>query len=143
MLMKNNFIHADCHGGNILVKVSEKSQSVLSDIADYLKEKFNQLEEYFLTATLNSETLLALYREGKKEEDRVKKALKECKEKVEVTLIDVGMVIRLEERDRLNFINFIKSVMHGDSKICAEMIYNLSSFNGQKIIEGKFEEYMK
>ena len=43
MLMKNNFIHADCHGGNILVKLSEKSQSVLSGITDYMKEKLNHL----------------------------------------------------------------------------------------------------
>jgi aarF domain-containing kinase len=25
MLMKNNFIHADCHGGNIMVRILEKS----------------------------------------------------------------------------------------------------------------------
>jgi aarF domain-containing kinase len=27
MLMKNNFIHADCHGGNILIEIREKSYS--------------------------------------------------------------------------------------------------------------------
>jgi predicted unusual protein kinase regulating ubiquinone biosynthesis (AarF/ABC1/UbiB family) len=25
MLMKNNFIHADCHGGNIMVSIKERS----------------------------------------------------------------------------------------------------------------------
>lgn len=58
-----------------------------------------------------------------------------------VTLIDVGMVIRLDERDRINFINFLKSVLHGDGQKCAEMIYNISLFDGQKIIKGKFESY--
>ena len=119
MLMKNNFIHADCHGGNILVKVSEKSQSVLGEVADFFKEKLNQLESYFLEATLNSETLKRMYASGKKEEERVKKVIRECKEKVEVTLIDVGMVIRLDESDRMNFINFLKSILHGNSNECA------------------------
>ena len=50
-----------------------------------------------------------------------------------VNLIDVGMVIRLEESDRLNFINFIKCVLHGDGEKCAEMIYSLSIFDGKKI----------
>jgi predicted unusual protein kinase regulating ubiquinone biosynthesis (AarF/ABC1/UbiB family) len=34
MLMKNNFIHADCHGGNIMVTIKEKSQGFFVDIKD-------------------------------------------------------------------------------------------------------------
>jgi aarF domain-containing kinase len=30
-------------------------------------------------------------------------------------MIDVGMVIQLDEHDRLNFTNFIKSIMEGNS----------------------------
>lgn len=30
MLMKNNFIHADCHGGNILVEVTKQSATFFS-----------------------------------------------------------------------------------------------------------------
>jgi predicted unusual protein kinase regulating ubiquinone biosynthesis (AarF/ABC1/UbiB family) len=30
MLMKNNFIHADCHGGNILVEFTQQSTSFFS-----------------------------------------------------------------------------------------------------------------
>lgn len=67
-----------------------------------------------MESTLNSEILKKLYHESKLEEENVRRILKSCKEKVVVTLIDVGMVIRLEERDRMNFINFIKSVLHGD-----------------------------
>jgi predicted unusual protein kinase regulating ubiquinone biosynthesis (AarF/ABC1/UbiB family) len=29
MLMKNNFIHADCHGGNIMVRIKERSTGAL------------------------------------------------------------------------------------------------------------------
>ena len=61
---------------------------------------------------------------------------------MEVTLIDVGMVIRLTEVDRQNFIGFIRSVVEGNGNRCAEMIYALSNFDGKKIIEGQFNEYM-
>jgi predicted unusual protein kinase regulating ubiquinone biosynthesis (AarF/ABC1/UbiB family) len=60
---------------------------------------------------------------------------------VKINLIDVGMVIKLEENDRRNFVNFIKSVIEGNSEKCACMIYSLSNFEGQKIMEGKFSNY--
>jgi len=41
--------------------------------------------------------------------------VRKCTEKVKITLIDVGMVIKLEETDRLNFVNFIRSVIEGNS----------------------------
>ena len=58
-----------------------------------------------------------------------------------MTLIDVGMVIRLDERDRVNFINVLKSIVHGDGQKCAEMIYSLSLFDGQKIIEENVNKF--
>lgn len=119
MLMKNNFIHADCHGGNILVDIQEKSVSFFSEVWDYVKEQLYKIEEVCVSAALESETLKKLYLESKNEEKRVRKILKECKDKVVVTLIDVGMVIRLDEKDRTNFVNFIKSVLHGDGENCA------------------------
>ena len=51
-----------------------------------------------------------------------------------VNLIDVGMVIELNDVDKRNFVNFIKSVIEGRSHLCAEMIYNLSNFEGKKIM---------
>lgn len=42
----------------------------------------------------------------------------------------------------MNFITFLKAVCHGDGQNCAEMIYNLSIFDGKKIIQGKFKKYM-
>lgn len=48
MLMKNNFIHADCHGGNILVEVTKQSTSFFGEIWDYITEKYNQLESKLL-----------------------------------------------------------------------------------------------
>ena len=48
-------------------------------------------------------------------------------------MIDTGMVITLDETDRLNFISFIKNVIHGNGDECAEKIYSLSTFNNVKI----------
>ena len=41
--------------------------------------------------------------------------VRQCTDKVKITLIDVGMVIKLDEHDRLNFVNFIKSIIEGNS----------------------------
>lgn len=62
MLMKNNFIHADCHGGNILVEVTKQSATFFSEIAAYVKEKVRQVEEYFVENMMENETLRALYK---------------------------------------------------------------------------------
>ena len=40
MLMKNNFIHADCHGGNFLVEIQQKSTTWFGDLWDKVKEVF-------------------------------------------------------------------------------------------------------
>jgi len=43
----------------------------------------------------------------------VKKILRKYKEKITVNLIDAGMVIQLNETDKKNFVNFIKSLIEG------------------------------
>lgn len=67
--------------------------------------------------------------------------LRKCTQRVRINLIDVGMVIKLDETDRRNFVNFIKSVIEGNSDKCANTIYSLSNFEGQKITDGKFNDY--
>jgi predicted unusual protein kinase regulating ubiquinone biosynthesis (AarF/ABC1/UbiB family) len=54
--------------------------------------------------------------------------IRKCTENVKINVIDVGMVIQLDETDRLNFIDFIKSIIEGNSDKCANMIYSLSNF---------------
>ena len=60
---------------------------------------------------------------------------------MKITLIDAGMVIKLDENDRLSFVNFLKFIIEGNSDKCANMIYNMSNFDGKKILNGKFEDY--
>ena len=38
MLMKNNFVHADCHGGNIIISTSEKPYNFFTEVWDFLKD---------------------------------------------------------------------------------------------------------
>lgn len=141
MLMKNNFIHADCHGGNILVELTQQSTSFFGEIWEYLKEKCRQLEANMLEELLESDTLRSLYKASREEEERIRNIVRRCTQQVKINLIDVGMVIKLNETDRLNFVNFIKSVIEGNSEKCANMIYSLSNFEGQKILEGNFRNY--
>lgn len=56
------------------------------------------------------------------------KTLRKYKEKIAVNLIDVGMVIELNETDKKNFVNFLKSVIEGKGEMCAALIYRLSNF---------------
>lgn len=143
MLMKNNFIHADCHGGNILVEVTKESATFFGEIWEYLRSKAKQLEGRLSEQFLESETLRKLSQASHEEEQRIRQMVRQCTERVRITLIDVGMVIKLEERDRVNFVNFIKSIIEGNSHKCASMIYSLSNFQGSKIIDGKFEDYSR
>lgn len=69
--------------------------------------------------------------------------LRKYKEKVRVNLIDVGMVISLDEIDKNNFVTFLKAVISSDGEKCAKMIYSLSNFDGKKIGEGMFNDYLQ
>lgn len=51
MLMKNNYIHADCHGGNILVKIEQKSDDISSQIKEFFRYNYNKISSYL---TVNS-----------------------------------------------------------------------------------------
>jgi predicted unusual protein kinase regulating ubiquinone biosynthesis (AarF/ABC1/UbiB family) len=82
-----------------------------------------------------------LYVESRLEEQRIRERMRKYKEDIIVNLIDVGMVIELNVRDKKNFVNFIKSIIEGKGELCAEMIYNLSNFGGKKIITGKFDDF--
>ena len=58
-------------------------------------------------------------------------------------MIDAGMVLELSEEDRHNFVNFIKSIINCDGQLCSEMIYNMSTIDGIKIRQGRYQEYFK
>ena len=53
------------------------------------------------------------------DEKEVRKLERQSKEMVVITLIDVGMVISLDQKDKYNFVSFIKSVIQGEGDKCA------------------------
>lgn len=52
MLMKNNFIHADCHGGNIIVSIQERKYNFFTEVRDFLKEVWHKVEDYITLQSL-------------------------------------------------------------------------------------------
>lgn len=143
MLMKNNFIHADCHGGNIFIEIREQSFNFLTEIRDSIKELYYSMETKLKSMNFSTEKMKRLYLESRQEEQDIRNLLRQYKERIVVNVIDAGMVITLNEKDKKNFVNFIKSVIEGRGELCAELIYSLSNFEGKKILGGKFESYHK
>lgn len=93
--MKNNFIHADCHGGNIFVEIKEQSYNTFTEIISFIQEVLFNLETKIKSITFSTERLKKLYVESRQEELDIMKMLRKYKEKITVNLIDAGMVIQL------------------------------------------------
>jgi predicted unusual protein kinase regulating ubiquinone biosynthesis (AarF/ABC1/UbiB family) len=77
--MKNNFIHADCHGGNILIEIREKSYSWFTEIKDFFKEFFFSLETKLKSLTFETEKMKKLYVESRQEEQTIRGLLRKYK----------------------------------------------------------------
>lgn len=109
--MKNNFIHADCHGGNIFVEVKQQSYNFFTELWDFFKDLAYVLKYRLKAETVDSESLKQLYLEYCEEEIEVRKLIRKEKEKIIINLLDAGMVIRLNDKDKKNFVKFIKAVI--------------------------------
>ena len=53
--------------------------------------------------------------------------------KVEITLLDVGMVINLNEGKKKAFRDFLKEIVKGNAKECAHMIYGISKVGNKEL----------
>ena len=95
MLMVHNFIHADLHGGNIIVKFKDYELTTW----EWVKDRMYIIRRWFETKYLeNFETndiVKELYLENKKEEDEVRAIQSIEGKKVDITLIDVGMTLKM------------------------------------------------
>lgn len=71
MLMKYNLVHADCHGGNILVKIKEVPDSLVEQAS----EMFENLKNYAIAKAIkygfSSEYLQKLSQEHYEYEMRI------------------------------------------------------------------------
>lgn len=96
MLIQHNFIHADCHAGNIFVQITKQDNSFAHCLKHYYRTckdfVWNQAIKFFF----DTEILKKLCEEQTKEDLTLKREIMKVGESVKVTLLDVGMVIELE-----------------------------------------------
>lgn len=69
MLMKNNFIHADCHGGNIMVKIKEHSNTLKEEVTDFFRGVYKAIEKKLMLWSFSSKLFKDLYLESRREDD--------------------------------------------------------------------------
>ncbi|KAF2073242.1 hypothetical protein CYY_005439 [Polysphondylium violaceum] len=108
MMLVDNFIHADLHPGNVLVRSKQNvvdfsniSKSILNEIdrRDRLQEKESRLIPFY---TRN-------FKQSKKELPKL-------------IFLDVGLVTQLGPQDKSHFIELFTEVVKGDGKAGAELI---------------------
>lgn len=143
MFMKYNFIHADCHGGNILVRIIDKPFTRADRALDLLYRGFRWLENILVRLSGESQVAKELYLESRREEDESREMQQRLGLKVEVILIDVGLVIELEKTDRKHFANFIRCIIEKEPEECAKMVYSLSLHRNEPIVSDKGIKYQE
>lgn len=107
MLIQHNFVHADCHGGNIMVSITDIPHSPLTYIKYYWRMLKNNLWNRSIKLMLDSDILKRFCDEQNEEDLVLRREMLQVGKMVKVTLIDVGMVIELEQKKREYFINFL------------------------------------
>lgn len=95
MLMKHNFVHADCHAGNILVRIKDSPSSLVNFFAATKAAVLNLVLAAAMKLGMQTDLLQTLAEENYEYEKEVHSLVQKYKAKVEVVLIDVGMAIRL------------------------------------------------
>lgn len=85
--------------------------------------------------SFDSLLLKKLAEENYQYEKSVYELLQKEKSTVEITLLDVGMVINLNEMKKKAFREFLRQVLNGNAKECARMIYNLSLLRNKRLEE--------
>ncbi len=64
MLMKNNFIHADCHGGNIIIELRKEKPSFFGEIKDYARENWLKVKEFATERAITEDKIKKIYRDS-------------------------------------------------------------------------------
>lgn len=131
MLMKHNFVHADCHAGNILVKIKDSPSTLVNFLAAAKAAVLNLVLAAAMKLGMQSELLQRLAEENCAYEKEVHALVQRYKAKVEVVLIDVGMAIRLTPEKKDSFQSFLAEIIQGNSEACAQWIHRISMYEGR------------
>ena len=60
-----------------------------------------------------------------------------------LNILDVGMVIKLEEKKRHYFISFLSEVIQGNPTECAKMIHRISKYGGKLLEDSEYPVYFQ
>lgn len=119
MLILDNFVHADLHPGNMLVRF-------------YKNELFKHEKEYKIVKSSNeqetnriTEELLALGNNDQAWYEKLEQ-LYEQGYHAEVCFLDVGLVTELNHTDRVNFIDLFKALSEFDGYTAGELMVERS-----------------
>ncbi|KAM9915356.1 hypothetical protein OXX80_014111, partial [Metschnikowia pulcherrima] len=115
MLILDNFVHADLHPGNMLVRF-------------YKNEMYRHEREYKIVKSSNvhetnriTEELLALGDDSSAWCQRLE-SLYESGYHAEICFLDVGLITELNHDDRINFIDLFKALSEFDGYKAGELM---------------------
>lgn len=119
MLILDNFVHADLHPGNMLVRF-------------YRNKLYRHEKEYKIVKTSNEEETKRITEEllglGNDHEKWVKRLeeLYESGYHAEICFLDVGLITELNHTDRVNFIDLFKALSEFDGYLAGELMVERS-----------------
>ncbi|PPQ71460.1 hypothetical protein CVT26_011239 [Gymnopilus dilepis] len=127
MLLLDNFVHADLHPGNIMIKFSKPptTRILLANVYNRLFPKAEPIDSNGLPLTLHMLSadysdsdeivgrLRALRHEPEKWHDELEK-LHEAGYVPEIVFIDAGLVTQLDAKNRQNFLDLFRAVAEFD-----------------------------
>lgn len=90
----------------------------------------------------DSEYLQRLSQQHYDYEKEVQGLVDRFRERVEIVMIDVGMVLRMSKEKKLKFQNFLAEIIKGDATECAKWIYRISEYKGVRLKEFENKEYL-
>ena len=114
MIFYENFVHGDCHAGNILVQVKKGIP-----IQPSLRER---LENYIAFDLVPAIMSLA----SKNKAVSNKQFVNDGSYDIKLAFIDAGMVTSLSEKDQYNFFQLAWSIINRDALTCSKVIKGLT-----------------
>ncbi|KAL2832386.1 hypothetical protein BDW59DRAFT_169304 [Aspergillus cavernicola] len=122
MLLIDNFVHADLHPGNIMVRFYQPSELDLS-----LRKHSRASEAPTATEVDVAESVLARLRPHTDDPDEWGKALNQLNAegyRPQLIFIDTGLVTQLNDDNRANFLDLFRAVAEFDGHRAGELMVN-------------------
>lgn len=124
MLLIDNFVHADLHPGNIMVRFYQPNELDLS------LRKHTRASEAPTSAEADvTETVLARLRPYANDPDKWRAALEKINAegyRPQILFIDTGLVTQLNDKNRKNFLDLFRAIAEFDGYKAGQLMYERS-----------------